>query len=171
MKGISPEVIRSVDSAMYEKSLALSNENEEKIDGLSSLAEILRRLPSSYEDEILASISKEDASIGESLRSKLFTLDDVENSDDRFIQEKLRDMSEKEIAYLIAGKKESFRKKILANVSTARGDTILEEEVLHKPMLKKDVDEVTNIFLKDLRLAYEDGKFRVAGRDNEEYVE
>ena len=37
--------------------------------------------------------------------------------------------------------------------------------------VKKDVDEVTNIFLKDLRLAYEDGKFRVAGRDNEEYVE
>ena len=80
-------------------------------------------------------------------------------------------MSEKEIAYLITGKKEAFRKKILYNVSKGRGDTVLEEEQLAKPMSKRDCDDVSGKFLGAMRSAYEAGKFKIDGRDDGEYVE
>lgn len=171
MQPVSPEVLRRTDKAMYEKSLSLAAEKAEAIDGRSALAEILRRMPLSSEDEIIETISGEDADLANDIRKRLFTLEDVEKSDDRFIQELLRSMSEKEIAYLIAGKAEPFRKKILYNVSKGRGDTVLEEEQLAKPMSKRDCDDVTGKFLGAMRSAYEQGKFKIDGRDDGEYVE
>ena len=171
MQPVSPDVLRRTDKAMYEKSLSIAAEKAESIDGRSALAEILKRMPIASEDEIIETISREDADLANDIRKRLFTLEDVEKSDDRFIQELLRSMSEKEIAYLITGKKEAFRKKILYNVSKGRGDTVLEEEQLAKPMSKRDCDDVTGKFLGAMRSAYEAGKFKIDGRDDGEYVE
>ena len=171
MQPISPDVLARTDKAIYEKSLSIAAEKAESIDGKNALAEILRRMPLASEDEIIETISGEDADLANDIRKRLFTLEDVEKSDDRFIQELLRTMSEKEIAYLIAGKAEPFRKKILYNVSKGRGDTVLEEEQLAKPMLKRDCDDVTGKFLSAMRSAYEEGKFKIDGRDDGEYVE
>ena len=171
MQPVSPDVLARTDKAIYEKSLSIAAEKAESIDGRSALAEILRRMPLASEDEIIETISGEDADLANDIRKRLFTLEDVEKSDDRFIQELLRSMSEKEVAYLIAGKPEPFRKKILYNVSKGRGDTVLEEEQLAKPMLKRDCDDVTGKFLGAMRSAYEQGKFKIDGRDDGEYVE
>ena len=171
MQPISPDVLARTDKAIYEKSLSIAAEKAESIDGKNALAEILRRMPLASEDEIIETISGEDADLANDIRKRLFTLEDVEKSDDRFIQELLRSMSEKEVAYLIAGKPELFRKKILYNVSKGRGDTVLEEEQLAKPMLKRDCDDVTGKFLGAMRSAYEQGKFKIDGRDDGEYVE
>ena len=171
MQPVSPDVLARTDKAIYEKSLSIAAEKAESIDGKSALAEILRRMPLASEDEIIETISGEDADLANDIRKRLFTLEDVEKSDDRFIQELLRSMSEKEVAYLIAGKPELFRKKILYNVSKGRGDTVLEEEQLAKPMLKRDCDDVTGKFLGAMRSAYEQGKFKIDGRDDGEYVE
>ena len=171
MQPVSPDVLARTDKAIYEKSLSIAAEKAESIDGRNALAEILRRMPLASEDEIIETISGEDADLANDIRKRLFTLGDVEKSDDRFIQELLRSMSEKEIAYLIAGKPEPFRKKILYNVSKGRGDTVLEEEQLAKPMSKRDCDDVTGKFLGAMRSAYEQGKFKIDGRDDGEYVE
>ena len=171
MQPVSPDVLARTDKAIYEKSLSIAAEKAESIDGRSALAEILRRMPLASEDEIIETISGEDADLANDIRKRLFTLEDVEKSDDRFIQELLRSMSEKAVAYLIAGKPEPFRKKILYNVSKGRGDTVLEEEQLAKPMPKRDCDDVTGKFLGAMRSAYEQGKFKIDGRDDGEYVE
>ena len=171
MQPISPDVLARTDKAIYEKSLSIAAEKAESIDGKNALAEILRRMPLASEDEIIETISGEDADLANDIRKRLFTLEDVEKSDDRFIQELLRSMSEKEVAYLIAGKPEPFRKKILYNVSKGRGDTVLEEEQLAKPMSKRDCDDVTGKFLAAMRSAYEQGTFKIDGRDDGEYVE
>jgi flagellar motor switch protein FliG len=170
MQPVSPEVIRRVDHAMHEKSLIQTTEKAEVIDGRSALAEILRKMPERSEDEILGALSEDDPDLGKDLRSRLFTIEDVEHADDRFIQEQLCTMSDDDIAFLIAGKPDLFRSKILHNISTGRGDMILEEEQLHRPMLRKDCERITSQFFSVLRRAYEQGKLVVKGRDEDEYV-
>lgn len=170
MQVVSPEVIRRVDKAMHEKSVRQASVKSDNLDGRNALAEILRKMPEKAENEILTALSYSDAELSDDLRSRLFTIDDVQNADDRFIQEKLRAMTENEIAYLIAAKADSFRFKILKNVSTGRGDMILEQEQLLKPMRRSDCEAVTQAFFSELRQAYEEGKLRISGRDEEEYV-
>lgn len=169
MQKISPEVISAIDNTIRKKVSARPADDSLAIDGKGALVQILRRMDLGAEKEILNDLERFDPALKADLQKSLFTADDVVNCDDRFLQEKLRGMSDKEIAFLIADKNDAFRKKIFANVSVGRGDRILEEESAAKPMIKRDVEAVTKTFLESLRAAWQNGSLRVLGRD-EEYV-
>lgn len=170
LKKIDPEVLRRVDQAMQEKIKNSNTSKSDSIDGRGALADILKKMSPESEKNILSMLSDTDPELGVDLRQRLFTVDDVINCDDRVIQEKLHQMSEIEIAYLIAGKSQDFRDKIFKNISKGRGDIVLEEENLHKPMLKKDCDAITTEFFSFLRRKWEKGELRIIGRDDEQYV-
>lgn len=169
MQKISPEVISAIDNTIRRKAAARPSNDLLAIDGKGALVQILKRMDFTAEKEILDDLERFDPALKADLQKNLFTADDVVDCDDRFLQEKLREMSDKEIAFLIADKGDDFRKKIFANISVGRGDRILEEEAASKPMLRRDVEEVTKSFLETLRAAWQNGSLRVLGRD-EEYV-
>jgi flagellar motor switch protein FliG len=171
MQPVSPEVLRRMDKAMHEKALAMTTEKAEVVDGRNALAEILKKMSPESGEEILDTLAESDPDLGRELKDRLFTIDDVDNTDDRYIQEQLRPMSDTDIAYLIAGKPDAFRSKILRNVSSGRSAQILDEEQIRKPMLRRDCAEMTDRFLSALRTAFEQGKFRVGGRNENEYVQ
>ncbi|MBO4759500.1 MAG: flagellar motor switch protein FliG, partial [Spirochaetaceae bacterium] len=100
-----------------------------------------------------------------------FTLDDVVDADDRYLQKKLHSMSDVDIAVLICGKTPEFRKKILSNISKSRGAIVLDEEETRKPIRKRDSEEMTNAFVASLRAAWEAGDLAVGERSDEEWVE
>ena len=112
LKKIDPEVMRRVDQAMSEKVKNSNTSKSDSIDGRGALADILKKMSPESEKNILSMLSDTDPDLGVDLRQRLFTVDDVINCDDRVIQEKLHQMSEIEIAYLIAGKSQDFRDKI-----------------------------------------------------------
>ena len=170
MGGVSPEVVRRVDQAMHEKSLSLNTERSENIDGRNALAQILKKMDVTGEDNIIKYLSEEDPDLGEDLRTRLFTMDDVINSDDRFIQETLRNMQDKYICMLIVSKKDEFRDKILKNVSSTRRVEIIEQEEILKPYRKADCENITSQFFSILRRAYEDGRLYIKDRNDDVYV-
>ncbi len=170
LKKIDPEVLRRVDQAMSEKVKTANTSKSDSIDGRGALADILKKMSPDSEKNILSMLSDTDPDLGVDLRQRLFTVDDVLNCDDRVMQEKLHQMSETEIAYLVAGKTQEFRDKIFKNISKGRGDIVLEEEQIHKPMLKKDCETVTAEFFSYLRRKWEAGELRIIGRDDEQYV-
>ena len=170
MQPVAPDILRRIDQAMHEKSLAQTSEKAENIDGRNALAEILKRMTPSAENEILSSLSEDDPDLGQDLRSRLFTIEDVIESDDRFIQEHLRTMTDIDIAYLVAGKPDNFRDKIFSCVSVGRKIQIQDEEKLNKPMLRKDCERITSQFFSVLRRAFEEGKLIIKNRNDDIYV-
>lgn len=167
---MDPEILRRVDRAMHDKVLMMNTSAADSMDGRGALTEILKRMSPTAEKDILTSLAQQDPELSNDIRERLFTIDDIIMADDRFLQKKLHAMSEGEIALLIAGKPESFRQKILTNVSKNRGDIILEEEVLRRPMRRRDCDEVTARFFSVLRRAWEDGSLIIQGRSDDIYV-
>ncbi|MCR4940963.1 MAG: flagellar motor switch protein FliG [Treponemataceae bacterium] len=167
LKTIDPEAVRRVDKAMQEKLKTVGTDKAEKMDGRGALAEILKRMPLSAENEILASLSQSDTDLTSDLRQRLFSAEDFVNADDRFIQEYLRTMPDDEIAILIVGKNDKFRLKILSNISKIRGAQILEEEQLKLPVKKIESRAVTDKFMNDMRTAWENGNLIISGRDDE----
>ena len=171
MEPVSPEVLKRVDKAMKEKSRTITTEKTENIDGRNALAQILKKMDSGAEADIIKSLSAEDPDLGQDLKKRLFTQEDVIASDDKFIQETLREFSDEDIAYLIAAKPDDFRDKILDNVSHGRRTEILEQEDLLKPMRRSDCEDMTSRFVGILRRAYEEGKLIIKGRNDEIFVE
>ena len=81
-----------------------------------------------------------------------------------------REYEDKDICYLIAGKDEAFRNKILDNVSQNRKVEILEQEDILKPFRKRDCEAITSHFFSVLRRAYEEGHLIIKDRDDDVYV-
>lgn len=170
LTSFAPDVLQRVDKSLREKVQNMSLPVHDHIDGRGALADILRKMEPGAEQSILQNLARSDSELEDDLRSRLFTLDDIINGNDLFIQKHLNDMSNKDIVLLIHGKKDAFRKKILSNVSKTRASGIVEEEDMLKPFAKKDLERVTSQFVDELRLAFEDGTFIVKGRGEEEWV-
>ncbi len=170
MEPVSPDVLRRVDQAMHEKSLNQTVEKAENIDGRNALAQILKKMDAGAENDILTYLSEGDPDLGQDLRSRLFTMDDVVKSDDRFVQEKLREMPETDIAYLIAAKPDDFREKILSNISAGRRAEVRTQEDILKPMRRSDCERITSEFFSKLRRAFEEGHLIIKDRNDDVFV-
>lgn len=168
MKPVAPEVLAEIDRSLHEKLLTQNTENSQNMDGRGVLAQILKRMNPSVENSIINTLSEQDPELGEDLRKRLFTEEDVIGSDDRFIQNYLHDMEDRDIAVLIYGKNDAFREKILSDVSKNRRRVILDEESMIHHLTKSDSEKMTSSFYSVLRRAWENGDLRVSGRDEGE---
>jgi len=170
MEKVSPDVIKRIDKSLHQKSLNQTSEKAEFIDGKNALAQILKKMNPKSEEDIIKVLSEDNPELGEDLRNRLFTFEDVINADDRFIQEKLREMPVNDICHLIAGKSIEFRKKILQNVSQGRRIEILEQEEILTPMRKSDCERITSTFFSILRRSYDEGHLIIKGRNDDVFV-
>jgi flagellar motor switch protein FliG len=155
---ISPEVLEQVSSALKEKVRHIGGGAKDiEIDGMQTLAAILKQGDYSFGDRLISELETDDPEIGQELKGKLYTLDDVLNTVDRPIQEKLKTMSDGDIAILLKGRGMEFREKILSCVSAGRRKLIREESELMGAVPKRDCDAVAGEFLAWFRLARENG--------------
>jgi len=155
---ISPEVLEQVSSALKEKVRHIGGGAKDiEIDGMQALAAILKQGDYSFGDRLINELEMEDPEIGKDLKEKLYTLDDVLNAVDRPIEEKLKTMTESDIAILLKGRGMEFREKILSCVSAGRRKLIREESEILGAVSKRDCDAVAGDFLAWFRLARENG--------------
>jgi flagellar motor switch protein FliG len=155
---ISPEVLEQVSSALKEKVRHIGGGAKDiEIDGMQTLAAILKQGDYSFGDRLINELETDDPEIGQELKEKLYTLDDVLNAVDRPIQEKLKTMTDGDIAILLKGRGMEFREKILSCVSAGRRKLIREESEIMGAVPKRDCDAVAGDFLSWFRLARENG--------------
>lgn len=167
---VSPEVIKSLDEALHKKLLLQNSQKTNSIDGKNVLAEILKKMSFSTENSILSKISSEEPSLANDLRERLFTVDDVVNSDDRFIQETLMMYSNYEIACLVYKRDENFTKKIFQCISQGRISQVQDELNINQAFSKSECDKIYSKFLNTLRNAFEEGKLFIKNRTDDVYV-
>lgn len=168
LRTINPDVLRRVDGAMREKVLSMQTSSADSIDGRSALAEILKRMDSGSEQSILNGLDSDDPELGRDLRERLFTLNDIVRADDRFLQETIRILSDRDVAVLLAGKTPEFREKILNNISRTRKALVLDEEAVVAPVSRQESARVTGSFFSTVRRAWENGSCFISGRDDED---
>ncbi|GHV62491.1 flagellar motor switch protein FliG [Spirochaetia bacterium] len=155
---VAPEVLERVASALREKARHIGGAGATvDVDGMSALAEILKAGDYSFGDRLLNELEEDNPDLGHSLKERLYTLDDVLNAEDKPLQEKLRSMSDHDIALLLKGKAPAFAEKLLSNVSGQRRALIREEGEIMGAVPRKEVDEASRDFLAWFRLNRENG--------------
>ena len=170
LEPVSPEVIKNLDEILHKKVLLQNSQRTNSLDGKKILAEILKKMSFSTENSILSKISTEEPSLANDLRERLFTVDDVVNSDDRFVQEILMMYSNYEIACLVYKREEKFTKKIFQCISQGRVSQVQEELNINQTFLKSECDKIYSKFLNTLRNAFEEGKLFIKNRTDDVYI-
>jgi len=158
---IPPEVIERTASALREKARYFGSSDMPKsaeIDGKGVLAAILKHSDMAFGGRLLEELEENDPSLSREMKDRLYTLDDVCNAADRPIQEKLRTLSDRDIALLLKGRPEPFTRKILANVSSVRSERIREESEIAGAVPKIETEAIAREFLSWFRESREEGR-------------
>jgi flagellar motor switch protein FliG len=161
MRQSSPEVLKQVSGALREKARRFADaggKTDAVVDGVDALTAILRHADLSFGDKLLDILGDEDPDLSQNIKERLFTLDDVVQADNKPLQDKLREMSDVDVALLIKGRSDEFAEKILANVSSTRRAIILDEQKYMGPVRRRDVDAIAHDFLDWFRKGRENGK-------------
>jgi flagellar motor switch protein FliG len=158
LKPVSPEVVCVIADSLRERARELGSAPGTAIDGIATLAEILKNTDVSFGDKIISNLAEDDPLLSRTLKERLYTLDDVCRADDKPIAEKLAVMSEKDIALLVRGRPDSFVEKILSNVSAGRRALVREEDEIMGAVLKSDTEVALKEFLQWFRDKREKGE-------------
>jgi len=162
-----PEVVERVEEALRDKAARIGRvDSGERLDGAEILAGILKHVDSGLEDSILGGIEEADPELSKDIRDRLFTADDLLRVSDRDMQKGLRDLSERDIALILKGKSQTFRDKLLANVSHSKRTMILEEYDIMGTVRRDDADKATKAFLAYFKRRWEDGELTLEGDDD-----
>ncbi|MDR0598400.1 MAG: flagellar motor switch protein FliG [Treponema sp.] len=157
----APEVLEQVAGALREKARKLGNVRPGDaitLDGRGALAAILKQSDFSFGDRIIQELDQEDPELSQELKERLNTLEDVIKAEDRPLQEKLRSMTDRDLALLLKGKTPEFADKLLSNVSAQRRIEVREEIRIMGAVPRRDVEDATKSFLAWFRENREEGR-------------
>jgi flagellar motor switch protein FliG len=160
LKETSPEVIERAAAALKEKARHFGRSDitaGEQIDGKGVLTAILKHSGADFSGRLLDGLEENDPTLSREMKDRLYTLEDVANAADRPIQEKLRNMDDREIALLLRGRSEAFTQKIMWNLSTVRAERVKEESEIMGPVPKIEAEAAAREFLSWFRQNREDG--------------
>jgi len=159
LKESHPEAIERTAAAIKEKARHLGRQDSGmEIDGKNILAAILKHSDVAFGGRLLEDLEGSDPSLGKELKDRIYTLEDVCSAMDRPIQEKLREMDNRDIALLIRGRSGAFTRKILGNITGTRAELVREEIEIMGPVLKVETEAAAREFLNWFRLNREEGR-------------
>ena len=166
LEKVNPEVLRSVEDGIRERIRKVGTINHEEIDGKAALAGILRHVDPRFEEQMLDALGEDNPELSKNVRERLFTLEDLLRVPDKSLQKALRDFQDKDIALVLKGRDDAFKKKLLSNMSANRRTMILDEYSILGPVRREDADEAAREFLGYLKRAWEDGDLTLEGEDD-----
>ncbi len=152
MRTVNNEVIIRMDQVLRERLRKQdTQEVAEELDGTQALAEILRHMDASDEKRLITELAEVEPATAEMIERQMVTIDILFLINPRDLNEILRLKSDNELAILLKGKTPELRKCFLSALTKRRADAVLQEEKYLGPMLKRDVERATRVFLDDLR--------------------
>lgn len=168
MERPNPEVVEKLTVYLQEGIRKTGNLVQDKIDGKDRLAQILKHMNYSSEQQILDKMDDVSADIVENIRSKLFSLDIVYKIEKTDFQNLLRQYTDRDLAMLLKGQLPEIKQYFLSHLSSRRAERVKEESAVLGAVLKKDAEEALNDFMALLRHKQQTTEIRIL--DDEEYV-
>lgn len=158
---VAPEVLREVRNALTGELQQLVAEGMRKVDGRAASLEILRRSPAAQQTEILAAIEKDEPSLANELRSKLFTFEDLVRLADRDLQNLMKDLDMKQVTVALKGGSPEVKEKFLKNMSSRAAELLEDDLSAMGPVKLSEVEAAQSEIAKVAIEAAEKGRITI----------
>lgn len=140
---ISPETIREVASVIeLELAEFALMERSGKLSGAKAVADIMTKLSSIdkvMSNQTLADIEEIDEDLAADIRQSMFTFEDLERLDNRYIQALLREVDGESLVRALKTAPDGLKEKILGNMSARASQIIMEDLESRGPMRVSEV--------------------------------
>ncbi len=167
LTSVSYELIEELARTL-ESELNLEGASEEKIGGISKVAEILNKMNRSSENEILDSIEEVNPDLASEIRNLMFTFDDVLKLNDRDIRELLKEINKEDLIRAIKIVDQEMKDKIFKNMSSRAAEMLKEDMELMPPIRLSEVEESQRRIIEIAKRLESEGRITIAEDDKED---
>jgi flagellar motor switch protein FliG len=153
----SPEVVQKVETSLQRRFGDVRRRGATSRGGVKELASILNSADRGTERAILARLEETSPELAEEVRALMFVFEDIVVLEDRAVQEVLRQVDLKRLAYAMKGVPPSVNEKVFANLSERARETLAEEVELLGPTPLREVEAAQSEVVALIRRLEEEG--------------
>ena len=167
---VSPNMLDELNSVLQEELRLGSSKNAVAVGGTGLVAEILNSVKRNVEGEILTSLESKNPEIAEEIRGKMFVFEDLENVDDRGMQELLREVSKEELLLALKPIDGPLRDKFFKNMSSRAAESLKEDMETRGPVKLSHVETAQQNIIKTVQRLAGEGRVALGGKGEEQMV-
>jgi len=171
LERVSPEILAQVEESLSE-TLGAVMAGETPVEGTQLAADILNRIGSTLEHRVLDQLDAADPEVAESVRSRMFTFDDIARLGETEIRALLENVDVKDLMVALKAAGKGVLDTILKCMSQRRQQQILEDMAVLPRMRLSEVEEAQTSIIQLMRQLDEQGVIRLPkGDQDEEFVD
>ena len=167
---VSPNMLEELNAVLQDELRVGSSKNAVAVGGTGLVAEILNTVKRNVEGEIMTALEEKNAEIAEEIRSKMFVFEDLEEVDDRGMQEVLRDISKEELILALKAADDNLKNKFFKNMSSRAAESLTEDMESRGPVKLSDVESAQQNILKLVQKMASEGRVILGGKGEEQMV-
>jgi flagellar motor switch protein FliG len=167
---VSPNMLDELNWVLQEELRLGSSKNAVAVGGTGLVAEILNSVKRNVEGEILTALEAKNPDIAEEIRGKMFVFEDLENVDDRGMQELLREVSKEELLLALKPIEGPLRDKFFKNMSSRAAESLKEDMETRGPVKLSDVEASQQNIIKTVQRLASEGRVAIGGKGEEQMV-
>jgi len=126
--------------------------------GVRAVADLLNQLEKDMSKNLLARLEERNGKLGEAIRKKLFSFEDLGRLQPADLQRVLREVDSSSLAISMKSASESLREKIFAAISKRAAESLKEEIEMLGPVRLKDVEAAQDTIIQAVRRLEEEGQ-------------
>ena len=170
LDGVHPNALTELDQVL-EKQFSGSGVTKSSggFGGPKVAAEILN-LVGGTQETILAQIIKADEALGQKLQDLMFVFGDLDQVDDRGMQELLREVPSDKLIIALKATDEKLKQKIFKNMSERAAQMMKDDLEARGPVRLSEVEAAQKEILVTARKMAEEGRLALGGKGGETYV-
>lgn len=167
LDSVHPQVLEELTVMLNEQvSELVQPQRVEDVGGSRMTADLLHHMDTELASSFLSDLSQRDSAVADSIRERMFTMEDLLNLDNRSFQKILQNVTPDELAKALRSLSSEAAQKIFSNVSS-RAAEALREDLDYGPKIRRaDAEAAQKAIVQVARDLDSEGRISIA-RDEE----
>ena len=157
---VSKEVLDDIEQTIKTDFMSTLTQTQ-VADSTDRVAGIFNCLDRTSENRLMTGLFERNREVAESIRSRMFTFEDLISLSAEALQKLLRNLDRRQIALALKGASESLKSVVLENMSEKAGLMLMEDMQVMGPVRLKDVDKAQSDIMQVAKQMLESGQIIV----------
>jgi flagellar motor switch protein FliG len=160
------EVVEKVVEVLNSKAGGKHTRALNQTGGLKTAAELLNAMDKAASKALLVALEEHNPELGQAIRQKMFTFEDLGALDVAALQKILREVDMRDLAVALKTASEKLKGALLASISKRAAETVHEEISFMGPLKLRDIEAAQQRIIEVVRRLEAEGEIELEGSGN-----
>jgi flagellar motor switch protein FliG len=162
MLGPTPvEVVETIVQVLSLKTNVKTTRALSQTGGVKTAADVLNAMERNFSDPLLTELDRRNPDLGQLIRQKMFTFEDLLTLDNAALQKVMREVDMRDLAVALKGSSPKLKEALLGCISKRAADTVKEEISFLGSVKKKDIEAAQQRVVDSVRRLESEGEIEM----------